>query len=87
MKADGIDREVLEKYVEMRREVTKRIDRAVALMHLLNLLKGCGDDEIKVSPMALAVVADLVDGDVTSIQEALDDFIYQVEAEEVLDST
>ena len=86
MKAEGIDREVLEKYVEMRREITRRIDRVVALAHLLNLLRHCGDDEIEVSPMALAVVADLVDADVTSIQESLDDFIYVVEAEEVLAS-
>ncbi len=33
MKADGIDQEVLESYVQMRREVTKRVDRVVALAH------------------------------------------------------
>ena len=84
MKAEGIDREVLKSYVEMRQEVTKRVDRTVALVHLLSLLQHCGDDEIEVSPMALAVVADLVDADVVSINEILDNFIYQVEAEEVL---
>ena len=84
MKAEGIDREVLRKYVEMRREITKRIDRTVALVHLLSLLQHCGDDEIEVSPMALAVVADLVESEVCRIQEILDDFIYVVEAEEVL---
>ena len=44
----------------------------------------CPDDSIEVCPSALAVVADLVDADVTSIQELLDGFIYIVEAEEVL---
>ena len=34
--------------------------------------------------MALAVVGDLVDSDVTSIQEMLDEFIYVLDAEEVL---
>ena len=35
MNLDGIDNEVLEKYVGMRKEVTKRVDRIVALAHLL----------------------------------------------------
>ena len=85
MNVENIDKEVLRKYVEMRGEITKRVDRIVGVMHLLNLLRHCGDDEIEVSPMALAVVADLVDGDVVSIQEMLDGFIYLVDAEGVLD--
>jgi hypothetical protein len=87
MNLEGMDKEVLGQYVEMRKDVTKRVDRVVALMHLLELLKYCPDDTVEVCPMALSVVADLVDSDVTSIQEMLDGFIYIVEAEEAIDST
>jgi hypothetical protein len=79
-----IDPDGLRRYVETRVAVTKRVDRVVAVMHLLGLLKYCACDAVEVSPMALAVVADLVDADVTSIQELLDDWLYQGEAEKVL---
>ncbi len=84
MDLETMDREVLEKYVEMRRAVTKRVDRIVAVMHLLGLLEHCSNPAIGVDPSALAVVADLVDADATTIQELLDGFVYVVEAEEVL---
>jgi hypothetical protein len=84
MKAEVLDREALESYVETRGAVTKRVDRTVSLMHLLGLLRHCGDDAVEVSPVALAVVADLVDADVTSMQELLDGWLYVGEAEAVL---
>ncbi|VGO11848.1 hypothetical protein PDESU_00395 [Pontiella desulfatans] len=84
MKADEIDREVLERYLETRNAVTKRVDRIVAVAHLLGLLKHCGDDTIEVSPSAIAVVADLVDSDICSIQECLDEFLFQGDAESAL---
>ena len=85
MKADGVDREVLEKYVQIRKTIAKRADRIVALAHLLGLLRHC-DGEIEVDPSSLAMVGDLIDSDICSILEMLDDFIYIVEAEEVLAS-
>ncbi len=84
MDLEAMDREMLESYVEMRRAVTKRVDRVVAVTALLMVLKQCGDDLIKVSPHALANLADQIDQDVCAIQELLDDFIYVTEAEEVL---
>lgn len=71
----------LERYVEMRRAVTKRVDRAVALMHLLGLLENCSTPTIEVDPQAMAIVAGLVDADVCSIQELLDGWIYVGDAE------
>ena len=84
MDLEKMDREVLESYVETRKSITKRVDRVVAVTALLMVLKQCGDDLIKVSPHALANLADQIDQDVCAIQELLDDFIYLVEAEEVL---
>lgn len=75
----------LKRYVEMRNAVTKRTDRSIALIHLLGLLKHCDEPTIEVDPKALAIVADLVDADLCSIQELLDDWIYVVEAEDVIE--
>ena len=85
MQVDQIDREVLAKYLEARQAVTKHADRIVAVTHLLGLLRNCPDDTIEVSPMALAVVADLVDSDICGIQEQLDEFIFQGDAEAILE--
>ena len=81
---EGIDPEVLQRYLEARREITKRADRIVAVSHLLGLLRHC-DGTVEVDPSALAVVADLVDSDICAIQERLDEFIYVVDAEEALE--
>ena len=84
MDLEAMDREVLESYVQMRRAVTKRVDRIVAVTSLLMVLKQCGDDLIKVSPHALAGLGDQIDQDVCAIQDLLDDFIYLGDAEAAL---
>ena len=86
MKAEGIDREVLSEYVEARKAIARRADRTVALVHLLGLLKHCPEDTIEVCPSALAVVADMIDSDICGIQEILDGFIFQGDAEAVLEA-
>lgn len=85
MKAESIDREVLERYLETRKVIAGHAERVVTLSHLLGLLRHCAADSVEVSPSALAAVADLIDSDICSIQETLDDFIYPVEAEEVVE--
>ena len=85
MQVDQIDKEVLKRYLETRKAIAKHADRIVAVSHLLGLLRYCGDDAVEVSPSALAVVADLVDSDICGIQEQLDEFIFQSDAEAVLD--
>jgi len=82
---EGIDQEVLERYVRARKAIGKHADRVTALVHLLGLLRYCPEDSIQVNPMALAVVADLVDSDICSIQEQLDEFIFQGDAEEAME--
>ena len=84
MQVDQIDREVLERYLETRNAVTKRVDRIVAVAHLLGLLRHCPDDSIEVSPSALSVVAYLVDQDICGIQEVWDDFLFPGDVESAL---
>ena len=78
-----MDKEVLEKCVEARREVTQRVDRVVALAHLLSLLRGC-DGMIRVDAGALGRIGDMISDEVCGIQEVLDGFICVTEAEGVL---
>ncbi|WP_168433351.1 hypothetical protein [Pontiella sulfatireligans] len=49
------------------------------------MLKHCPDDVIEVSPSVLAKVADMIDFDINVILESLDEFIFQGDAEAVLD--
>ena len=84
MKADQLDRDVLEEYLSTRSEITKHADRIVAVAHLLSLLRHCGDDSIPINPMALAVIGDLVDSDICGIQESLDGFLFPSDAESAL---
>ena len=83
MIADSIDREVLQRYLVARKAITKHADRIVAVSHLMGLWKQCSDDAVTVSPASLAIVADMIDQDICSIQEQLDEFIYVLDAEEV----
>ena len=80
-KVKGIDAGMLRKYLETRKTIAKRAARISALVHLLTLLKHCGDDTVPVSPAALATCADQIESELCSILEYLDDFIFPTDAE------
>jgi hypothetical protein len=84
--SDGMSTDMLLSYVETRKGIAKRSERIVACAHILGLLRHCGDDSVRVSPTALAEIADLIDSNICAITEQLDEFIYVVDAEEVLDT-
>jgi hypothetical protein len=81
----GIDARMLRRYLETRKTIARKADRIVAVTHLLSLMKHCGDDTVPVSPTALANCADLIDSEMCSILEYLDDFIFPTDAEAALD--
>ena len=81
----GIDAKMLRRYLETRKTIAKKANRIIAVAHLLSLMKHCGDDTVPVSPTALADCADLIDSEICSILEYLDDFIFPTDAEAVLD--
>jgi hypothetical protein len=82
-KIKGIDARMLRRYLDTRKVIGKKADRIIAVSHLLSLLKHCGDDTVPVSPSALANCADLIDSEICSILEYLDDFIFPTEAEAI----
>jgi len=80
---EGMDRRTLKRYLEARKAIAKKADRIIAVVHLLGLLKHCGDDTVEVSANAMGVVGDMLDADVCGIQETLDDeFLHVLDAEE-----
>lgn len=81
----GIERSVLKRYLMTRQFIAKKAERITAQAQLLRLLKHCGEDTIPVSPQALAVWAQMIDTDMCSIIESLDDFIFLTDAETALD--
>lgn len=76
---------MLRRYLETRKDIAKRADRISAIAHLMGLLRHCGDDTVPVSPTALANCANLIDSEICSILEYLDDFIFPTDAEATLD--
>ena len=75
----------LDAYLDTRKVIGKKADRIVAVTHVLSLMKHCGDDTVPVSPAALANCADLIDSELCSILEYLDDFIFPTDAEAAVD--
>jgi len=54
------------------------------LANLLALFQQCGDDKIQIDPVALGHVHSLIESSILNIWETLDNFIYIVEARQVL---
>jgi hypothetical protein len=82
----GIDARMLRRYLDTRKTIAKKADRIVAVAHLLNLMKNCPDDTVPVSPSALANCAGLIESELCSILEYLDDFIFPTDAEEAIET-
>lgn len=83
----GIDSKVLYRYLEARKVIDERADRISNVSRMLSLLEYCGDDTVPVSGHALAFFSDMINSDVCKIIESLDDFIYILDAESVLNKS
>ncbi len=54
---------------------------------MLALLETNGDDKIEVDPVAFGKISQMLNKNILNIWEILDDFIYIVQAQSVLDET
>ncbi len=68
----------------MRQKIDAEAKTIHSLTNLLALLRQCGDDKIQVDPVALGHVHSLIESGILNIWEMLDNFIYIVEARQVL---
>ena len=84
-KIKGMSTELLQCYVEMRRRIDSEANSIFGITSMLALLETCGDDKIKVDPVALGKINQMLNKNILNIWEILDDFIYIVQAHSVLD--
>jgi len=76
----GMSAEWVLRYVEMRRKLDVEADTILSITSMLALLETCGDDTIKVDPVALGKVNELLKDNILNIWEILNDYIYIVDA-------
>lgn len=82
---EGINVEMLRRYVEMREKFETEAKTIESLASLLALLQDCGDDRLTVNPVALGYVHTIIEQSILNIWEQLDNFIYLVEARQALE--
>jgi len=80
----GVSVEMLRSYVAMRQKIDAEAKTIHSLANLLALFRQCGDDKIQIDPVALGHVHSLIESSILNIWETLDNFIYIVEARQVL---
>lgn len=81
----GISREMLQRYVQMRRKIDVDADVIQGITSMLALLGNCGDDCPDFDPVALGQVNRMMNTNILNIRETLDDFIYIVRAKAEFD--
>ena len=83
----GISENMLRSYVDMRQRVDNEAKTIQSLASLLALLQHCGDDGIQIDPVALGYSQSLIEKSILNIWEMLDDFIYIIEARQMLEDS
>ena len=81
----GVSQDMLHRYVDMRQKFDTEAKTIHSLASLLSLLQHCGDDKLEVDTDALGFVHGLIDKSILNIWEMLDDFIYIVEAQQMIE--
>ncbi len=83
---DGISIKMLHRYVETRHKIDAEANIISSLTSMLTLLGTSGDDKIEVVPIALGKINQLLNTHILNIWEILDDFIYIIQAQSILDN-
>ena len=84
-KTRGASPELLQRDVEMRHKLDAEANSIFSITSMLALLDKCGDDTIKVDPVTLGKINQLLNKNILNIWEILDDFIYLVQAKSELE--
>ncbi len=81
----GINKDMLHRYIEMRRRVDVEANNIYSITSMLALLETCGDDKLPIDPVALGKLNLTLNNNILNIGEILDDFVYIVQAKSILD--
>lgn len=82
---EGVSNKMLKKYVTMRQKVDIEAKTIQSFTNLLALFQLFEDDTIEVEPISLGYSYSLIERSILNIVDLLDDFIYIVEASDILD--
>ncbi len=80
-----ISTELLRHYVDMRCKIDEEASAIESITSLLSLFETCGDSTIKVDPIALGKIHKNLNNNILNIWEALDGFIYVIQAQSELE--
>lgn len=84
-KLEGLSTEWLQRYVETRDKIDKEANSIYAVTSLIALLESCGDDTLNLDPVALGKIHKILNTNILNIWEILDDFIYIVQAQMLIE--
>lgn len=84
-KIKEISPELLQRYIEMRHRVDIEANAIFSITSMLALLETCGDDTIKVDPVAFGKINQTLNKNILNIWEILDDFIFIIHAKSELE--
>jgi len=79
-KIEEINIEMLFRYLEMRNRLNKEANSIFAITSMLALLDKSGDDVIEVDPVALGKINQMLNTNILTIWEILEDYISIVQA-------
>ncbi len=84
---EGIGHNMLRHYVATRQKIDVDLQMIYSLSHLLESFERYGVDEyVEFDPVALGHVHQIINKSVLNIWEKLDDFIYIVQAQSILEA-
>lgn len=83
-KIGEISPELLHHYVEMRYRIDVEANTIYSITSMLALLEASGDDRTEVDPVALGKINQMLNKNIMTIWEILDDFIYLIHAQSEL---
>lgn len=76
-----ISKKMLRRYAKVRRKIDQEAMLIESLSSLLNQYRYCGDDTLRIDPVALGHVHGLINRSILNIREYLDDYIYLAAAQ------
>lgn len=83
-KTTGMSPELLHRYIEMRRKIDIEANTIYSITSMLALLETSGDDRTEIDPVAFGKINQMLNKNILTIWEILDDFIYLVHAQSEL---
>ncbi len=81
----GMNTEMLRSYLEARKKIDENANMISSISSMLSLVGDAGEDTINIDPFSLAYLHRIINRDIHNILEALNDFVYILDAKMAID--